>query len=195
MCSTLTPPHLLSLHHPFAYDLIDRRLDETGSDLLRKLQERLAKLAGGVAVISVGSAIESEMKEKKARVEDALHATRAAVEWRGSCTYLQQIRFLWGKEQKQKATLLSILFLSLIYITLYLCVLHFLLCPFKFAIIRDMSDEKDKPRVHTENLYQESLANTVGSARELHKSLDEVLDDVRKQWRDMIEIYEPEDEH
>ena len=91
MCSTLTPPHLSSLHHPFAYDLIDRRLDETGSDLLRKLQERLAKLAGGVAVISVGSAIESEMKEKKARVEDALHATRAAVEWRGSCTYLQQI--------------------------------------------------------------------------------------------------------
>jgi len=80
MCSTLTPPHLLSLHHPFAYDLIDRRLDETGSDLLRKLQERLAKLAGGVAVISVGAATESEMKEKKARVEDALHATRAAVE-------------------------------------------------------------------------------------------------------------------
>src|SRR6266436_6562295 len=99
-----------------------------------------------------------------------------------------------GKEQKQIATLLSILFLSLIYITLFLCVLHFLLCPFKFAIIRDMSDEKDKPRVHTENLYRESLANTVGSARELHKSLDEVLDDVRKQWRDMIEIYEPEDE-
>jgi hypothetical protein len=99
-----------------------------------------------------------------------------------------------GKEQKQIATLLSILFLSLIYITLFLCVLQFLLCPFKFAIIRDMSDEKDKPRVHTENLYRESLANTVGSARELHKSLDEVLDDVRKQWRDMIEIYEPEDE-
>jgi hypothetical protein len=80
MCSTLTPPHLLSLHHRFAYDLIDRRLDETGSDLLRKLQERLAKLAGGVAVMSVGAATESEMKEKKARVEDALHATRAAVE-------------------------------------------------------------------------------------------------------------------
>ena len=46
-----------------------------------------------------------------------------------------------------------------------------------------MSDEENKPRVHTENLYHESLANTVGSARELHKSLDEVLDDVRKQWR------------
>ena len=45
-----------------------------------KLQERLAKLAGGVAVINVGAATESEMKEKKARVEDALHATRAAVE-------------------------------------------------------------------------------------------------------------------
>ena len=46
----------------------------------RKLQERLAKLAGGVAVISVGAATETEMKERKARVEDALHATRAAVE-------------------------------------------------------------------------------------------------------------------
>ncbi|MCK4273127.1 chaperonin GroEL, partial [bacterium] len=45
-----------------------------------KLQERLAKLAGGVAVISVGAATETEMKERKARVEDALHATRAAVE-------------------------------------------------------------------------------------------------------------------
>src|SRR5207244_9363599 len=45
-----------------------------------KLQERLAKLAGGVAVINVGAATEIEMKEKKARVEDALHATRAAVE-------------------------------------------------------------------------------------------------------------------
>ena len=45
-----------------------------------KLQERLAKLAGGVAVIKVGAATEVEMKEKKARVEDALHATRAAVE-------------------------------------------------------------------------------------------------------------------
>src|SRR5438046_9183024 len=45
-----------------------------------KIQERLAKLAGGVAVINVGAATETEMKEKKARVEDALHATRAAVE-------------------------------------------------------------------------------------------------------------------
>src|SRR5204863_6447573 len=45
-----------------------------------KLQERLAKLAGGVAVINVGAATETEMKERKARVEDALHATRAAVE-------------------------------------------------------------------------------------------------------------------
>ena len=45
-----------------------------------KLQERLAKLVGGVAVINVGAATETEMKEKKARVEDALHATRAAVE-------------------------------------------------------------------------------------------------------------------
>jgi chaperonin GroEL len=55
--------------------------EETTSDYDReKLQERLAKLAGGVAVIKVGAATETEMKEKKARVEDALHATRAAVE-------------------------------------------------------------------------------------------------------------------
>jgi hypothetical protein len=66
--------------------------------------------------------------------------------------------------------------------------------PFKFAIIRDMSEEKDKPPVHAEKLYQEYLVNTVGSARELHKSLDEVLDDVRKQWRDMLEIYEPDEQ-
>ena len=57
------------------------QIDETTSDYDReKLQERLAKLAGGVAVINVGAATETEMKEKKARVEDALHATRAAVE-------------------------------------------------------------------------------------------------------------------
>src|SRR6202521_3013191 len=56
-------------------------IEKTTSDYDReKLQERLAKLAGGVAVINVGAATESEMKEKKARVEDALHATRAAVE-------------------------------------------------------------------------------------------------------------------
>jgi chaperonin GroEL len=55
--------------------------EETSSDYDReKLQERVAKLAGGVAVIKVGAATEVEMKEKKARVEDALHATRAAVE-------------------------------------------------------------------------------------------------------------------
>jgi chaperonin GroEL len=60
---------------------IRRQIDETTSDYDReKLQERLAKLAGGVAVISVGASTEVEMKEKKARVEDALHATRAAVE-------------------------------------------------------------------------------------------------------------------
>jgi chaperonin GroEL len=58
-----------------------RQIEETTSDYDReKLQERLAKLAGGVAVIHVGAATETEMKEKKARVEDALHATRAAVE-------------------------------------------------------------------------------------------------------------------
>jgi chaperonin GroEL len=69
-------------------DAIDARLtqlraqiEETTSDYDReKLQERLAKLAGGIAVIKVGAATETEMKEKKARVEDALHATRAAVE-------------------------------------------------------------------------------------------------------------------
>jgi len=60
---------------------IKREIDDTTSDYDReKLQERLAKLAGGVAVINVGAATETEMKEKKARVEDALHATRAAVE-------------------------------------------------------------------------------------------------------------------
>ncbi len=60
---------------------IRRQIDETTSDYDgEKLQERLAKLAGGVAVINVGAATETEMKEKKARVEDALNATRAAVE-------------------------------------------------------------------------------------------------------------------
>src|ERR1700757_2385420 len=60
---------------------IKAQIEETTSDYDReKLQERLAKLAGGVAVINVGAATETEMKEKKARVEDALHATRAAVE-------------------------------------------------------------------------------------------------------------------
>jgi chaperonin GroEL len=58
-----------------------RQIEETTSDYDKeKLQERLAKLAGGVAIINVGAATETEMKEKKARVEDALHATRAAVE-------------------------------------------------------------------------------------------------------------------
>ncbi|MBA4371495.1 MAG: chaperonin GroEL [Thermodesulfovibrio sp.] len=61
--------------------LIKAQIDETTSDYDReKLQERLAKIVGGVAVINVGAATETEMKEKKARVEDALHATRAAVE-------------------------------------------------------------------------------------------------------------------
>jgi chaperonin GroEL len=60
---------------------IRAQIDETSSDYDReKLQERLAKLVGGVAVIKVGAATETEMKEKKARVEDAMHATRAAVE-------------------------------------------------------------------------------------------------------------------
>jgi len=60
---------------------IRKQIEDTTSDYdSEKLQERLAKLAGGVAVINVGAATETEMKEKKARVEDALHATRAAVE-------------------------------------------------------------------------------------------------------------------
>jgi chaperonin GroEL len=60
---------------------IRKQIDNTSSDYDReKLQERLAKLAGGVAVLKIGAATEIEMKEKKARVEDALHATRAAVE-------------------------------------------------------------------------------------------------------------------
>jgi chaperonin GroEL len=60
---------------------IKKQIEETTSDYDReKLQERLAKISGGVAVINVGAATETEMKEKKARVEDALHATRAAVE-------------------------------------------------------------------------------------------------------------------
>ena len=62
-------------------ETIRKQIEDTSSDYDReKLQERLAKLVGGVAVIKVGAATEVEMKEKKARVEDALHATRAAVE-------------------------------------------------------------------------------------------------------------------
>jgi chaperonin GroEL len=60
---------------------IRAQMEDTSSDYDReKLQERLAKLVGGVAIIKVGAATETEMKEKKARVEDAMHATRAAVE-------------------------------------------------------------------------------------------------------------------
>src|SRR4029078_538811 len=62
-------------------DQLRRQIEEVTSDYDKeKLQERLAKLAGGVGIIHVGAATETEMKEKKARVEDALHATRAAVE-------------------------------------------------------------------------------------------------------------------
>jgi chaperonin GroEL len=62
-------------------DVIRHQIEETTSDYDKeKFQERLAKLAGGVAVIDVGAATETEMKEKKARIEDALHATRAAAE-------------------------------------------------------------------------------------------------------------------
>ncbi len=80
---------------------IRAQIDETTSDYDReKLQERLAKLVGGVAVISVGAATETEMKEKKARVEDALNATRAAVEEGivpgGGVAYLRCIPALAG---------------------------------------------------------------------------------------------------
>ncbi len=62
-------------------DQIKRQIEETESDYDKeKLQERLAKLSGGVAVVQVGAATETELKEKKARIEDAMHATRAAVE-------------------------------------------------------------------------------------------------------------------
>ncbi|MEE2995314.1 MAG: chaperonin GroEL, partial [Gemmatimonadota bacterium] len=82
---------------------IRRQIDDTTSDYDReKLQERLAKLAGGVAVINVGAATETEMKEKKARVEDALHATRAAVEEGivpgGGVVYVRAISVLDGVE-------------------------------------------------------------------------------------------------
>ena len=78
---------------------IKKEIDDTTSDYDReKLQERLAKLAGGVAVINVGAATETEMKEKKARVEDALHATRAAVEEGivpgGGVAYIRSLRAL-----------------------------------------------------------------------------------------------------
>jgi chaperonin GroEL len=81
-----------------------KQIEETTSDYDReKLQERLAKLAGGVAVLKVGAATESEMKEKKARVEDALHATRAAIEEGivpgGGVALLRAQRALDGLEQ------------------------------------------------------------------------------------------------
>ncbi|MDE3226567.1 MAG: chaperonin GroEL, partial [Nitrospirota bacterium] len=80
---------------------IKAQIDETTSDYDReKLQERLAKIVGGVAVINVGAATETEMKEKKARVEDALHATKAAVEEGivpgGGTAYLRCIKALDG---------------------------------------------------------------------------------------------------
>jgi chaperonin GroEL len=89
---------------------IRKQVEETTSDYDReKLQERLAKLVGGVAVIKVGAATETEMKEKKARVEDALHATRAAVEEGivpgGGVAYLRAQRALDSLEvsEEQKA--------------------------------------------------------------------------------------------
>jgi chaperonin GroEL len=84
---------------------IRTQVEETTSDYDReKLQERLAKLVGGVAVIKVGAATESEMKEKKARVEDAMHATKAAVEEGivpgGGVAYLRAITAIEGLKNK-----------------------------------------------------------------------------------------------
>jgi chaperonin GroEL len=84
---------------------IKRQIEESTSDYDReKLQERLAKLSGGVAVIKVGASTEVEMKEKKARVEDALHATRAAVEEGivpgGGVVFLKAIKAVTGVKEK-----------------------------------------------------------------------------------------------
>ena len=77
---------------------IRAQIEETSSDYDKeKLQERVAKLAGGVAVIKVGAATEVEMKEKKARVEDALHATRAALK---KVLYLVVVLLLFALLQK-----------------------------------------------------------------------------------------------
>jgi chaperonin GroEL len=86
---------------------IRNQIEETTSDYDReKLQERLAKLVGGVAVIKVGAATESEMKEKKARVEDAMHATKAAVEEGivagGGVALLRCVKALDGLAKKEK---------------------------------------------------------------------------------------------
>src|SRR5881396_1881843 len=79
--TTLVEGHGKSSEIQGRVNQIRRQIEETTSDYDKeKLQERLAKLAGGVAIINVGAATETEMKERKARVEDALHATRAAVE-------------------------------------------------------------------------------------------------------------------
>ncbi len=84
---------------------IRAQIEETTSDYDReKLQERLAKLVGGVAVINVGAATETEMKEKKARVEDSLHATRAAVEEGvvpgGGVAYIRCLAKIWGNNKE-----------------------------------------------------------------------------------------------
>ncbi len=90
--------------------MIRSQIDETTSDYDReKLQERLAKLVGGVAVISVGAATETEMKEKKARVEDALNATRAAVEEGvvpgGGVALVRTLKVLEGLEEGREERL------------------------------------------------------------------------------------------
>ncbi len=87
--------------------VIKRQIEETTSDFDReKLQERLAKLAGGVAVIKVGAATEVEMKEKKYRIEDALSATRAAVEEGivagGGSTYIHALKALEGLQAEDR---------------------------------------------------------------------------------------------
>ena len=91
---------------------IRAQIDDTDSDYDKeKLQERLAKLAGGVAVIRVGAATEAELKEKKARVEDALHATRAAVEEgivAGGGVALVRAEKALGRPRRSRATRRSV---------------------------------------------------------------------------------------
>ncbi len=86
---------------------IKAQIENTTSDYDKeKLQERLAKLSGGVAVLYVGAATEVEMKEKKDRVDDALHATRAAVEEGivagGGVAYIRATAALEGLERRQR---------------------------------------------------------------------------------------------
>merc|ERR1712023_116641 len=100
-------------------DQIKKQMDETDSSYDKeKLQERLAKLAGGVAVIKVGAATETEMKDKKLRLEDAINATRAAVEEGivpgGGATFAHLAENLrnWAKNNLKEEELLGALIIA-----------------------------------------------------------------------------------